>query len=69
MWTWVSGTQFINQAAIYGEIGVSHPDNIPGSRRAGCMWESNGVLWIFGGNGRSPGGNIGTISVIYSLIS
>jgi hypothetical protein len=59
-WTWISGSSTPDQLAVYGQIGVPHPNNVPGSKYAGCMWEAdNGALWIFGGYGRSPNGNTG----------
>jgi hypothetical protein len=64
-WTWVSGNTTVNQPAVYGQIGVPHPNNVPGSRRGGCMWESdNGTLWLFGGQGISPNGVNGTFKLL-----
>jgi len=61
-WTWVSGPTSLEQPAHYGEIGVPHPDNNPGARYGGCMWEDDdGSLWIFGGYGRSPNGLTGIL--------
>jgi hypothetical protein len=61
-WTWISGSKQIGQYAVYGEKGVPHPNNVPGSRYGGCMWEDdNGALWIFGGRGNSPNGVYGIL--------
>jgi hypothetical protein len=59
------GLTALNQPAVYGQIGVPHPNNVPGSRYGGCMWESdNGTLWIFGGYGKSPNGNNGIFQLL-----
>jgi hypothetical protein len=45
-WTWEgAGT------SIYGDQGISHPDNSPGGRFGGnATVDSSGNVWIFGGN-------------------
>jgi hypothetical protein len=65
MWTWISGSSATYQPAVYGEIGVPDPNNVPGSRYSGCLWEAdNGALWTFGGYGKSPNGNTGIFKSI-----
>ena len=61
-WTWLSGSQQNNGKAQFYEKGVPHPDNTPGSRLSGCLWEDlNGNIWLFGGYGDAPNGEIGMI--------
>jgi len=31
-WTWVSGSDLINQPGVYGHMGVASPSNAPGAR-------------------------------------
>jgi len=51
-WTWISGTNDINQPGVYGSIGHSNPTNVPGARHAAVSWvDSENNLWLFGGNG------------------
>ena len=52
-WTWVSGSNAINQTGIYGEKGVVGADNIPGSRKQAFGWYDavNQEFWLFGGHG------------------
>src|SRR5690606_23294292 len=53
-WTWLSGSKFLHQYSVYQQKGEPHPDNVPGSRSGGCLWEdSNGAIWLFGGFGNS----------------
>jgi gliding motility-associated-like protein len=52
-WAWISGTDVINQAGVYGVQGIPSVNNIPGGRTFGMTtWvDSAGDLWLFGGNG------------------
>ena len=51
-WTWVSGSNTVNQAGTYGTQGVADPLNVPGARMGAVSWlDPNGDLWIFGGLG------------------
>jgi len=59
-WTWMGGSNLPNQSGVYGTLGVSAPDNIPGavppsgSGRAVGWTDKNGNLWVFGAGGNSP---------------
>jgi Galactose oxidase, central domain len=47
-WTWVAGSNQINQDGIYGTVGT--PGGGPGGRQAMVSWLDNaGNFWIFGG--------------------
>ena len=49
-WTWVSGSNIINQAGEYGEKGTAGAANFPGARASDVSWsDANGNLWLFGG--------------------
>jgi N-acetylneuraminic acid mutarotase len=48
-WTWVSGSNAINQPGVYGTKGVAAPDNMPGAG-GGVSWtDASDNLWLFGG--------------------
>ncbi|MFY0689265.1 MAG: T9SS type A sorting domain-containing protein [Cyclobacteriaceae bacterium] len=50
LWTWVSGSDLIGENSVYGELGVSSPDNTPGERDNATGWtDKNGDVWLFGG--------------------
>ncbi len=52
-WTWVSGSDSIDQVGDYGTRGRASP----GSREAGASWiDPQGRLWLFGGSGLDAGG-------------
>ena len=50
-WTWVAGPNVVNQAATYGTQGTAAAANTPSGRYNASSWsDSNGNLWLFGGN-------------------
>lgn len=58
-WTWRSGDSalvhvgkkgYYGAVAVYGELGVPSPRNVPGGRVYSTTWtDSKGNLWMFGG--------------------
>ena len=51
-WTWISGSNSINQGGIYGSKGIASSSNIPGAHYLSISWiDSNNNLWLFGGYG------------------
>jgi len=51
-WTWVAGSNLVNQRGTYGIKGTSAPANVPGARDTCASWrDSTGRLWLFGGFG------------------
>ena len=51
-WTWVSGSNTVNQAGAYGTQGTTGSSNIPGARARAVSWiDTGGKLWLFGGSG------------------
>ena len=53
-WTWISGSNSIDQNGVYGTKGISNISNIPGARFYSISWiDSNNNLWLFGGKGYS----------------
>jgi N-acetylneuraminic acid mutarotase len=50
-WTWMSGSDTVNQAGVYGTKGVPAAGNVPGARDSAVSWtDSSGNLWLFGGD-------------------
>ena len=53
-WTWVGGSSLANQPGVYGTLLTPSSQNIPGARSGASSWtDSQGNLWIFGGDGYS----------------
>ena len=51
IWTWVSGSNTVNQTGTYGTKGVPDSSNVPGARQKGLSWvDSAGNFWLFGGD-------------------
>jgi hypothetical protein len=48
----MSGANVVNQAGVYGTLGVGAATNVPGARWSSAAWtDRNGNLWLFGGQG------------------
>ncbi|MFL5786649.1 MAG: kelch repeat-containing protein, partial [Flavisolibacter sp.] len=51
-WTWMKGSNTVNQMGNYGTQGISSPSNTPGARQFSSAWkDASGNFWVFGGNG------------------
>jgi hypothetical protein len=50
-WTWVSGSNTVDQGGSYGTEGVAAAGNVPGARWGSVSWiDKSGNLWLFGGS-------------------
>ena len=55
-WTWMSGDQAVGQGGVFGTKGIPSVNNTPGARAVACTAsDSQGNLWLFGGNGYAQG--------------
>lgn len=51
-WTWMAGSNQVNQYGTYGTLGTPAPGNTPGARSWPASWtDAAGNLWLFGGLG------------------
>jgi N-acetylneuraminic acid mutarotase len=49
-WAWMSGSNTIDQPAVYGTLTTPAAANVPGGRMGSVGWtDSSGNLWLFGG--------------------
>jgi N-acetylneuraminic acid mutarotase len=65
-WTWMSGSNLINQNGVYGTQGMIAPGNIPGARLVSSRWiDANGNVWMFGGYGVPASGTEGDLSDLW----
>lgn len=61
-WTWVKGSNAINQFGTYGTMGQSSALNMPGGRQKGNVWKDNqGNIWLHGGDGYGLTGTPGNL--------
>jgi hypothetical protein len=57
-WTWVNGSNLVNQTGVYGTQGTAAASNVPGARWSSAAWiDAAGRLWLFGGQGFDATGN------------
>jgi N-acetylneuraminic acid mutarotase len=65
-WTWISGGNLVNQAGVYGTLGVPSPSNVPGARMGAVSWvDPQGLFWLFGGIGYAEGGAYGNLNDLW----
>jgi N-acetylneuraminic acid mutarotase len=66
-WTWMSGSNQSGAFGVYGTQGVPAAGNIPGSRDSAVSWlDSNGYLWLFGGEGFDSVGEYGELNDLWN---
>src|SRR5208283_2970374 len=65
-WTWVSGSDVVNQSGTYGTLGTAGASNIPGARFDAVSWiDSSGNFWLFGGAGLDSADNSGRLNDLW----
>jgi hypothetical protein len=66
-WTWISGSNVVDQAGSYGTQGTAAPGNVPGSRLEAMSWsDASGTFWLFGGS-PGPDGQFGLFSDLWTF--
>jgi N-acetylneuraminic acid mutarotase len=51
-WTWMGGSNIVEQPGVYGTRGTPAAGNVPGARDSAVSWtDAAGNLWLFGGFG------------------
>lgn len=68
-WTWMAGSNIVNEYGVYGTQGVSDPSNTPGARgECTATWvDDDGHLWIFGGLGYDAYGDAGDLDDLWKF--
>lgn len=52
LWTWISGSDAVNEKGVYGTITEPDPENVPGARNEALAWiDLDGNIWVLGGYG------------------
>jgi hypothetical protein len=65
-WTWMGGSNIVNQPGTYGTQGTAAPNNVPGGRNQPFTWtDASGNFWLFGGNGYDSLGNYGCLNDLW----
>jgi N-acetylneuraminic acid mutarotase len=67
-WAWMGGSITQNPPGVYGTLGISAAGNIPGGRMRASSWtDSNGNLWLFGGEGIDASGSFGVLNDLWEF--
>jgi Galactose oxidase, central domain len=65
-WTWVGGSQLVNQSGSYGTLGRANASNVPGGRYYSSAWlGKDGSFWLYGGAGFDSTGQVGYMSDLW----
>jgi hypothetical protein len=65
-WTWMRGSNLVDEIGIYGTKGTPDRENIPGGRVDAASWtDAAGDLWLFGGLGWDSTGTIGILNDLW----
>jgi len=57
-WTWVGGSNIVDNAGSYGALGVAAAGNFPPARSGAITWvDSTGIFWLFGGSQLNASGS------------
>ena len=68
VWEWVSGSKTVSQAGTYGTKGTADSDNTPGARSYSVpSIDTDGNLWLFGGNGYDLSGSDGNLNDLWKF--
>jgi N-acetylneuraminic acid mutarotase len=58
-WTWMGGSNVLDQSGVYGTQGVAASSTTPGAREPGAVWtDASGNFWLFGGWGHDSAGTV-----------
>jgi len=67
-WTWMSGSNSVNQPGTYGTEGTGAAGNVPGARNGAFSWiDSSGNFWLFGGFGYDSAGGGGWLNDLWEF--
>lgn len=65
-WTWVGGSNTVNQSGLYGTVKTAAAGNVPGARGLAATWtDAAGNLWLFGGQGNDSAGGSGELNDLW----
>ena len=69
-WSWVSGSNAVNQKGSYGTQATVLTSNAPGGRSNAICWsDATGNLWMFGGFGYDSTGTYGLLNDLWKYNS
>src|SRR5467141_174353 len=67
-WTWISGSNTVNQTGNYGTLGNAAATNVPGARQASTSFiDLSGKFWLFGGFDLDSKGNPAALNDLWQF--
>ncbi|MBW4039891.1 MAG: galactose oxidase [Acidobacteria bacterium] len=67
-WTWISGSNTVNAASVFGTLGVPAAANVPGARNSAVSWtDHSGNFWLMGGAGADNSGTTGSLNDLWEF--
>ncbi len=67
-WTWISGSNTVNQPGTYGTETTAASADTPGARVSASTWnDAAGDLWLFGGYGSDSTGASGDLNDLWKF--
>src|SRR5208337_3747457 len=71
-WAWMGGNSTVpadsGQPGVYGTLGTPASANAPGGRYEASSWvDSNGDLWLIGGDGFDSSGTLGLLNDLWEF--
>jgi hypothetical protein len=67
-WTWMGGSNVVNQQGTYGTQGTAALGYVPGARYQAISWtDAAGNLWLFGGYGSDSAGTTGRLNDLWKI--
>ncbi len=67
-WTWVSGSDTVDQTGVHRAKSGDAAIIVPGARSSSASWrDSAGNLWLFGGVGHASGGRAGYLNDLWKF--
>ncbi|MGA2234618.1 MAG: hypothetical protein ABSG23_04040 [Terriglobales bacterium] len=65
-WTWMGGSNVVDQPGAYGPLGTAASSNVPGARNSEVRWiDASGNFWLFGGGGYDSNGTLGRLNDLW----
>src|SRR5258708_2636698 len=67
-WTWINGSNLVNQAGLYGTQGMASPSNAPGARWYPVSWtDGSGHFWLLDGVGFDSAATSGDLNDLWEF--
>jgi hypothetical protein len=67
-WTWIGGSNTVNQTGNYGTLGTAAASNVPGARQISmCFIDLSGNFWLFGGFTLDSKGNPAALNDLWQF--